>query len=54
MKDIIPLSIIIPYYNADAYIGRMLDSLLDQDLQEDDFEIIVIDDGRIAAVGSHK
>ena len=39
------LSIIIPYYNADAYIGRMLDSLLDQDLAAGEYEIIVVDDG---------
>lgn len=39
------LSIIIPYYNRNAWIGRALDSLLDQDLAPDDFEILVIDDG---------
>ncbi|MBO4536801.1 MAG: glycosyltransferase family 2 protein [Bacteroidales bacterium] len=38
------LSIIIPYYNADAWIGTMLESLLDQDLAPDDYEIIVVDD----------
>lgn len=38
-------SIIIPYYNADRWIGRMLNSLLTQDLQQDDYEIIVVDDG---------
>lgn len=38
-------SIIIPYYNADKWIGRMLDSLLKQDLRRDEYEIIVIDDG---------
>ena len=54
MKDIIPLSIIIPYHNADAYIGRMLDSLLDQDLKEDDFEIIVIDDGSTQDISNLK
>ena len=30
------LSVIIPYYNADAWIGRLLDSLLDQDLEPSD------------------
>lgn len=39
------LSIIIPYYNAEAWIGPMLDSLLDQDLPQEDYEIIVVDDG---------
>lgn len=38
------LSIIIPYYNSNAWIGDTLDSLLDQDLDPDEFEIIVIDD----------
>ena len=41
MKDSnIKLSVIIPYYNADKWIGRMLDSLLDQDLSYDTYEII--------------
>ena len=39
------LSIIIPYYNADEFIGRCFDSLLHQDLRQDEYEIIVIDDG---------
>lgn len=39
------LSIIIPYYNAEEWIARMLDSLLCQDLTEEDYEIIVVDDG---------
>ncbi len=37
------LSFVIPVYNAQAYIGRCLDSLLDQDI--DDYEIICINDG---------
>lgn len=39
------LSIVIPYYNSDEWIGQMLDSLLDQNLSDDSYEIIVIDDG---------
>ncbi|MBO4536803.1 MAG: glycosyltransferase family 2 protein [Bacteroidales bacterium] len=39
------LSVIIPYYNADKWIGRMLDSLLDQDLEAGEYEIVVVDDG---------
>lgn len=39
------ISIIIPYYNADKFIGRMLDSLLRQNLNKEEFEIIVVDDG---------
>lgn len=50
MKDNILLSIIIPYYNSDAWIGRMLDSLLDQDIPKDNYEIIVVDDGSTQSV----
>lgn len=39
------LSVIIPYYNADKWIGRMLDSLLKQDLSAEEYEVIVVDDG---------
>ncbi len=39
------LSILIPMYNASAYIGNCLDSLLMQNLPQDDYEIIVMDDG---------
>ena len=39
------LSIVIPYYNSDAWIGPLLDSLLDQDIPSDDYEIFVVDDG---------
>ena len=45
MKENTILSIIIPYYNSDAWIGKMLDSLMDQDIPNDNYEIIVIDDG---------
>lgn len=41
----IQLSIIIPYYNSNAWIGAMLDSLLDQDIPKERYEIIVVDDG---------
>ena len=39
------LSIIIPYYNGEQWVGKCLDSLLKQDLQVDEYEIIVVDDG---------
>ena len=39
------LSVIIPYYNRNAWIGKLLDSLLDQDLASSEYEIIVVDDG---------
>ena len=39
------LSIIIPYFNGEKWIAKCLDSLLNQDLNQDDYEIIVVDDG---------
>lgn len=39
------LSILIPMYNASKYIGSCLDSLLNQDIPKEDYEIIIMDDG---------
>lgn len=39
------LSIVIPYYNGEQWVGKCLDSLLKQDLPTDEYEIIVVDDG---------
>lgn len=39
------LSFIIPLYNAEAYIGKCIDSIMESDLDRKEFEIIVIDDG---------
>lgn len=39
------LSFIIPVYNAETYIGECLDSLLQQDIPEEDYEIICVNDG---------
>lgn len=39
------LSIIVPGHNVEAYIGKCLDSLLDQDISSSDYEIIVVNDG---------
>ncbi|WP_297695904.1 glycosyltransferase [uncultured Eudoraea sp.] len=41
----IQLSIVVPIYNTDKYLGRCLDSLLRQDLSYNEYEIIVINDG---------
>ena len=39
------LSIIIPTYNDELYLNECLDSCLDQDYPDDDYEIICVDDG---------
>ncbi|WP_394749410.1 glycosyltransferase [Spongiimicrobium salis] len=39
------LSIIVPVFNVEAYLHRCLQSLLDQNLEEEDYEIIVVNDG---------
>lgn len=39
------LSVIVPVYNAEKYLPRCLDSLLDQGLDEAEYEIICVDDG---------
>ena len=39
------LSIIVPVYNVEAYLERCVNSLLRQGLKEDDYEIILVDDG---------
>lgn len=39
------LSIIVPVYNASKYLHRCIDSLLSQGLNEDEYEIILINDG---------
>lgn len=44
MKEIL-LSIIVPMYNVQDYIHRCLESLLDQDIPEEQYEIILVDDG---------
>ncbi len=39
------LSVIIPLYNSEKYISECLDSLINQNISKDEFEIIVINDG---------
>lgn len=38
-------SIIIPVYKVEKYIAACLQSCLDQDIEEDEYEIILVDDG---------
>lgn len=46
MKDIL-LSIIIPVYNVEKYILPCLESVFKQGLEENEFEVILINDGSI-------
>ena len=39
------LSYIVPVFNSSKYLGKCLDSIMDQGLQKDQYEIILIDDG---------
>ena len=39
------ISVIVPVYNQEKYIGRCLRSLMSQTMCQEDFEIIVINDG---------
>ncbi len=41
------ISIIIPVFNAQAYIGACLEALLVQDYQRNNYEIIVVDNGSL-------
>ena len=41
----VQVSIIVPAYNAELYIGRCLRSLMDQSINRSDYEIIVVNDG---------
>ncbi|OYU66500.1 MAG: glycosyl transferase, partial [Burkholderiales bacterium PBB5] len=38
------VSVIVPVYNEERYIGRCLRSLLQQTMSQEHYEIIVIDD----------
>ena len=39
------LSIIVPVYNVKAYLRKCVGSLLDQDIEASDYEILLVDDG---------
>lgn len=41
------LSIIIPVYNAEKYLSKCLESVFDQDLDLDEYEVIIINDGSL-------
>ena len=39
------LSIIVPVYNVEKYIRPCLESIFHQGLNENDFEVIIVNDG---------
>ena len=39
------LSFIIPLYNAEAFIGKCLDSILQSNIEKTEYEVIVINYG---------
>ena len=41
----IPLSIIVPVYNVEAYIRLCMESIFQQGLEESSFEVIIVNDG---------
>ena len=45
-------SIIVPAYNAEKYIARCLDSLINQDIPERNYEILITDDGSTDKTGT--
>ena len=38
------LSIIVPCFNCSKTIGRLLDSIVNNDLEKDEYEVIIVDD----------
>lgn len=45
MNNNILISIVVPVYNAEAYIGRCIDSIVKQQLDKDKWELILVNDG---------
>ncbi|MFT9469970.1 glycosyltransferase family 2 protein [Leuconostoc pseudomesenteroides] len=43
-KDKFKISVVIPHYNAGNYIRKALDSLVNQTMNQEDFEVIIVDD----------
>lgn len=39
------ISIIVPVYKVERYLHKCIDSLLEQDLEDEEYEILLIDDG---------
>ena len=45
MRESIKLSIIVTIYNVERYVRECLDSIFNQDLNKDDYEVIIVNDG---------
>ena len=45
------ISLVLPVYNVEKYLGKCINSCLDQDISSSDFEIIIVDDGSTDASG---
>lgn len=46
------LSVIVPVYNVEPFLRKCIDSLLNQDLSEDEYEIVLVDDGSTDQCGA--
>ena len=46
------ISIIVPTYNKSAHLARLLPSIIEQDFESKDFEIIIVDDGSTDSTAS--
>ena len=46
------LSVIVPVYNVEPFLRKCVDSLLNQDLTEDEYEIVLVDDGSTDQCGA--
>lgn len=46
------LSIIVPVYNAERYLSKCVDSLLEQDIPQSQYEILLVDDGATDCSGA--
>ena len=42
------ISVIVPVYNVEDYLKECLDSLVEQTIDKNEFEVILIDDGSVA------
>lgn len=45
MNNTIKISLVLPAYNVQKYIGKCIESCLNQDLNKNEYEIIIVNDG---------